>query len=149
MGKKCKKGQFGFTTSSRSDHSLKSFAFRKRKSINSAAAAVDEEGVEEDMLIRSSKSSSYSHPQSPTEPPKDYFPMVGIQSLAKELNALAESDDIDDDDTPNIRLICKELLTSNIEEPSCFTTLILLTVPPQKIGAIGMLINRKLKEQYL
>ena len=38
--------------------------------------------------------------QSPTEPPKDYFPMVGRQSLAKELNALAESDDTDDDDTP-------------------------------------------------
>ena len=101
MGKKGQRGQKGFTSASKSNHSNQSFVYRRRKSINSAAAAVGRSLTPAPInasLDRAAKANS--HPQSPTEPPKDYFPMVGRQSLAKELNALAESDDIDDDDTP-------------------------------------------------
>ena len=87
--------------------------------------------------------------QSPTEPPKDYFPMVGRQSLAKELNALAESDDIDDDDTSQYQTHLQRTSDEQHRGAILFHYINTFTVPPQKIGAIGMLINRKLKEQYL
>ncbi len=118
MGKKGQKGQKGFTIASKSNHSNQSFVCRRRKSINSAAAAV---GGSDPNMQRNLNGSFYiatrsygssdrrvgsplQQPptalptdvsffveslQSPTEPPKYFFAMSGRQSLAKELNALA------------------------------------------------------------
>ena len=64
--------------------------------------------------------------QSPTEPPKDYFPMSGRQSLAKELNALAESDDIDDDDTPQNKTHLQKTSNDKARLPINFTSQIII-----------------------